>query len=219
MTPVTKAILFDLDGTLLDTAGDLCHTVNILLEQTGESPLPLETLRPYVSQGGLTLVSVAFNLPRESKKANSLWKQYLEIYANNLSNTTKLFDGMETVLEEIESRQLPWGIVTNKPEVFTHPLLDQLCLSSRAGCVVSGDTVTTSKPSPEPVIHGCRILGVEPEHVIMIGDDQRDIVAGQAAGTRTLAAAWGYIQPGDSPHHWGADAVLQHPDQINGWMD
>jgi len=218
MEAVPEAILFDLDGTLLDTAGDLSAAVNILLERTGKPPMPLEALRPYVSQGGLTMVSIAFDIPRESKKAKRLWRDYLEIYAENLSNTSRLFDGMESVLNRIEAQEISWGVVTNKPEVFTVPLLEALGLFHRAGCVVSGDTLIHSKPSPAPIIHACEILDVSPERVIMIGDDQRDIVSGRAAGTRTIAAAWGYIQPDDSPDSWGADAILQHPREIDGWI-
>jgi phosphoglycolate phosphatase len=218
MEAVPEAILFDLDGTLLDTAGDLSAAVNTLLEQTGNPSLPLEVLRPYVSQGGLTLVSIAFDIPRESKKAKRLWRDYLDIYADNLSNTSRLFDGMEKVLHRIEAKGIAWGVVTNKPEVFTVPLLEALGLLHRAGCVVSGDTLIHSKPSPAPIIHGCDILKVSPQRAIMIGDDQRDIVAGRAAGSLTLAAAWGYIQPDDSPNRWGADAILQHPRDINGWI-
>ncbi len=219
MSDRPDAILFDLDGTLLDTAGDLAAAVNVLLKNNGKSELPFSTLRPWVSQGGLTLVSIAFNLPRESAEAQSLWQQYLSEYQENISVHTALFNGMEHVLHGIESSSRPWGIVTNKPEYLTQILLRDLELSHRAGCVVGGDTVKRSKPWPDPVLHACELLTIAPRNAVIIGDDARDIQAGKAAGLATAAAAWGYIRPDDDPFSWGADVVLEHPGQLSAWLN
>lgn len=214
-----RALLLDLDGTLIDTAGDLASAVNSLLAHHHRPTLPFEQLRPYVSQGGLTMVSIAFQLERESDQAFELWQQYLEIYAANISHHSRLFDGMERVLEVAESAGVAWGVVTNKPEYLTLPLLRALKLQQRAGCIVGGDTLAEAKPSPAPVLHACESLGVAPAEAVMVGDDRRDIDAGRAAGSRTIAAGWGYIQPDDSPDSWGADQLMDHPSELHEWIN
>ena len=219
MSSGIEALLLDLDGTLIDTAGDLAAAVNKLLEMHDRPRLPFEALRPYVSQGGLTMVSIAFNLDRHSDRAHELWQQYLKIYAANISHHSRLFDGMEDVLERVETTGIAWGIVTNKPEYLTMPLLRDLDLEHRAGCIVGGDTVSEAKPSPAPVLHACKVLGIAPRNALMVGDDRRDIDAGRAAGSRTVAATWGYIQPHDAPAQWGADMMLDHPSQLHGWIN
>jgi 2-phosphoglycolate phosphatase len=214
-----EAILFDLDGTLLDTAGDLVAAVNVLLEKHEQSALPVSRLRPWVSQGGLTLVSMAFDISRESAQAQELWQQYLVEYAAKSNEQTVLFNGLEGVLQSIEKSGRPWGIVTNKPEFLTIPLLQNIGLSKRTNCIVGGDTVTRGKPWPDPVLYACDLLHADPNNCLIIGDDIRDIQAGQAAGLATIAAAWGYIRPDDDPHTWGADVVIEQPDQLRGWID
>ncbi len=219
MGTVYDAVLFDLDGTLLDTAGDLVAAVNVLLEKHRKPMLPISRLRPWVSQGGLTLVSIAFEIPRECAQAEELWQQYLVEYAARSSEQTVLFDGLESVLDKIEKSGRPWGIVTNKPEFLTIPLLQNIGLSDRTNCIVGGDTVSRGKPWPDPVLYACDLLKVNPHNTLIIGDDIRDIQAGQAAGLTTIAAAWGYIRPDDDPHAWGADAVIEQPDQLYEWID
>jgi 2-phosphoglycolate phosphatase len=213
-----KAVLFDLDGTLLDTAGDLIGAVNVLLDRHGKQILPVESLRPWVSQGGLALVSRAFELSPDDRQARKLWRDYLEEYKARISATTSLFDGMSSVLDSIEKTNRRWGIVTNKPEFLTSFLLDQLDLGLNPGCVVCGDTVSRSKPWPDPVIQACTLLGVPPSQGLMVGDDERDILSGQSAGMLSLAATWGYIRPNDDPEFWGADAILDHPRQLHDWI-
>ena len=149
MANKTEGVLFDLDGTLVDTAKDLCAAVNHLLKSEGQQPLPFETLRPYVSQGGLKLVSVGFNLPLEDNKTKSLWHRYLEYYAQNLCVESCLFPGFNGILDSLDGKGIPWGIVTNKPERFTHPLLECLELNHRASSIVCGDTLPVSKPHPD----------------------------------------------------------------------
>ena len=213
-----KAVLFDLDGTLLDTAGDLVGAVNTLLSRHNKPQLPVEDLRPWVSQGGLVLVSKAFNLHPDDDRARKLWREYLEAYKSRISETTSLFDGMAGILTLIEGSGRQWGIVTNKPKSLTSVLLDQLDFGFKPDCVVCGDTVSRSKPWPDPVIHACATLDVSPSQGVMVGDDERDILSGQSAGMLSLAASWGYIRPNDDPELWGADAVLDHPEQLRDWI-
>ena len=213
-----EAVLFDLDGCLLDTAPDMVGAVNRLLEQEGRPPQPLESLKPYVSQGGLELVSRGFAMPREDPETVALWHRYMDIYADHVCEQTQLYDGLEQVLKKITDRKLRWGVVTNKPERFTLPLLEAAGLPSTPGAIVGGDTLAVSKPAPDPVIHACKTLEVSPDRAVMLGDDQRDIIAGKDAGTMTLAAGWGYIQPDDHPARWAADAVLGSTAELDAWL-
>ncbi len=212
------AVLFDLDGTLLDTAGDLVGAVNMLLREDGRDPVPLDALRPWVSQGGLTLVSLAYDLPRESDAAHALWRRYLVLYEANISRHSRLFDGLEDILVSLESAGRPWGIVTNKPEHLTRRLLAELGMTERPACVVGGDSAARSKPWPDPVVLACERIGVDPEDILMVGDDARDIDSAHAAGGRALAAGWGYIRDDDDPGHWGADAVVATPADLAPWI-
>lgn len=212
------ALLFDLDGTLLDTARDLVDSANVLLINAGREPMPMATLRPWASQGGLLIVSIAFDIAPESEQAQQLHQQFLEQYASRISRNTVLFDGMQKVLEKIECSGKPWGVVTNKPAYLTKPLLTQLGLDKRAACIVNGDTVNHPKPSPEPMLHACKLLQVAPNRAAVVGDDRRDIESGKAAGLFTFAAGWGYIRATDAPTNWGADVVLQRPEQLHPWL-
>lgn len=214
-----KALLFDLDGTLLDTASDMVNAVNILLAQQGMAEKPLKELKPYVSQGGLMLVSRGFGFDPEDAASKELWRRYQEVYGANICIQTRMFPGLEQVLGHLSSRSIQWGIVTNKPERFTRPLIQTVPLPCLPGCVVSGDTLSVSKPDPEPVLYACTELGVRPDQAIMIGDDERDIIAGREAGCLTLAANWGYIEPDDNPSAWGADGILSSPGDIMQWLD
>lgn len=219
MTSSVKAVLFDLDGTLLDTAGDLIGAVNALLTRHDREQFPLPVLRPWVSQGGLALVSRAFKLSPDDQHARQLWREYLEEYKSRISTTTSLFNGMASILSMIEESNRKWGIVTNKPEFLTSLLLEQLDLEFKPDCVVCGDSVSRSKPWPDPVLHACELLSISPEQGIMVGDDARDILSGQGAGMVSLAASWGYIRPDDDPEHWGAEAILEHPGQLHDWIN
>ena len=213
-----EAVLFDLDGTLVDTAGDLIAAVNRLMLRHGRPPAPLMSLRPYVSQGGLRLICEAFGIEDSSEFALELRDEYLKLYRENLSCHSRLFCGMERFLNAIEELKIPWGVVTNKPEWLTFPLLEEIGLNSRAACVVGGDTMPEAKPSAAPVLHACKVLNVAPARAVMIGDDQRDIVSGAAAGTVTIAAGWGYVLPHDNPAHWDADHYFETVDQLHAWF-
>lgn len=212
-------ILFDLDGTLLDTAGDMGDALNAILIQHGRVPLPLPVIRPHVSKGGMALISLGFQLDGHCEQSHSLRQEFLDFYAHNLSAHTRLFPGMEALLTHIEASHRRWGIVTNKPKFLTEPLLRDMDLAERVACVVCGDTLEKRKPDAEPLLHACKTLGANAESAVYIGDDERDITAGQRAGMRTIAAAYGYIVPGDAADTWGADAIVQHPDEIHSWLN
>ena len=212
-------VLFDLDGTLLDTAGDLGHALNVVLVRYERAPLPLESIRPFVSRGGMALVCLGFNLDAESEQAQRLYRELLDFYRLNLSVNTCFFPGVESLLGCIDGSARRCGVVTNKPGFLTAPLLDDMGLSGRMACVVSGDTLERRKPWPEPLWHACEVIGTTVGRSVYVGDDARDIEAGQRAGMRTIAAAYGYIAPGEGPHKWGADLVVEHPDEIWRWLE
>ncbi|MCP4874743.1 MAG: phosphoglycolate phosphatase [Gammaproteobacteria bacterium] len=206
-----KAVLFDLDGTLIDTAPDMGGALNNLMIEEGLEPLPLESTRPYVSQGGLVLTRMGFAGRVAEAEIEPLRQRFLQHYRAIVADESKLFDGFEVILNELESRGIPWGIVTNKPEWLTHPLLEQLGLAQRVGVVIGGDTVEQRKPHPLPLQVAAEKLGVECENCIYIGDDERDIVAGKAANMKTLVAAYGYIEESTSINEWNADGLIDQP--------
>jgi len=213
-----RTILFDLDGTLLDTAPDLAFALNTLLNEQGMPSLAFEKIRPVVSHGGRALIDLGFGIQPEDERYESLRQRLLEIYKDNIARDTRLFPGMEAVLEHIESSQMRWGIVTNKPSWLTDPLLIALGLFERSVCVVSGDTTQYSKPHPEPMLHACRLSNSSIDECLYVGDAERDIEAGKKAGMRTLAALYGYIQEEDDIYQWGADAVIDKPEDILTWL-
>ncbi|NTV72334.1 MAG: HAD-IA family hydrolase [Azonexaceae bacterium] len=212
------AVLFDLDGTLADTAPDLGWAANMLREAEGLAPLPLATLRPWTSQGVRGLLRVAFDIAPGDAAYDELSQRFLTLYARRLCVETRLFEGVAELLDELENLELAWGIVTNKRMRFTDPLVAQLGLTPRTTCVVSGDTTAEAKPSPLPILHACQLLNCRPERTLYVGDDRRDIVAGNAAGCRTVAAAYGYL--GDSGHvlAWGADVVIDAPGELASYL-
>lgn len=211
-------VLFDLDGTLLDTAPDLAHALNTLLQEQGQPALPYERIRPVVSHGGRALIETGFNITENEPGFDDLRRRLLEIYRDNISNHTCLFPGMEELLEQLETRQFNWGVVTNKPAWLTEPLLANLNLASRAACIVSGDTTQNRKPHPEPMLYACTSAGSQAAQCVYIGDAQRDIEAGRQAGMKTLAALYGYIGTQDQPEKWGADALVDNPLEILEWL-
>lgn len=215
-------ILFDLDGTLVDTAPDFIQTIQaIRLEKNlglvPESAFP--AIRIAVSDGLRGLLKAGFGIHPDHPEF-SLWsKLFLNTYQRNLGHHAILFPGIENLLSILDQRGIRWGIVTNKEIILTNPLLKRLNLSHRAACVVSGDTTPYSKPHPEPLFHACRQMGVLPQHCVYIGDAERDIVAGKAAGMRTIGALFGYIEDMQSAKAWGADHYIQHPDEILAWYE
>lgn len=223
MTPSSRArfhgqpvslVLFDLDGTLADTAPDLAYALNQTLLRHGRAPLPLEQIRPHVSHGGIALTCFGFDITPDHPEFPRYRQDLLATYQANLTRETTLFPGMAPVLEELQQASIGWGIVTNKPARLTDPLVAGLGLAERAACVVSGDTTAHSKPHPEPILHACRITGTQPAACLYVGDAERDIVAGRDAGTHTLAALFGYLGQDDRPQEWGADDMVSQPGEI-----
>ena len=205
--PVPQAVLFDLDGTLADTAPDLAYALN-------QPPLPYESIRPVVSHGGMALIKLGFGLAPDTPDFEERRERLLSIYAENLCRATGLFPGMGAVLSRLETDGLPWGIVTNKPAWLTDPLIAALQLERRAACVVSGDTCNRRKPHPDPILHACQLLGRDPRHTWYIGDAGRDIQAGKSAGCLTIGALYGYLHPDDPPDAWQADLTIDRPEQL-----
>jgi phosphoglycolate phosphatase len=199
-----RAVLFDLDGTLLDTAPDMVPVLHQLQEELDLPPLPYARARCHVSHGVTGLLRVAFGDLSEAERSR-LQHRYLELYAARLAVETALFGGMSEVLAVLEDAAIPWGIVTNKPSHLTEPLLERLRLRARCACVVSGDTVGERKPHPRPLLHALELIGASADRAVYVGDAARDIMAGRAAGMRTIVALYGYIPPEEDPAAWGAD--------------
>ncbi len=206
-----KAVLLDLDGTLIDTAPDMGGALNNLLAEENHEPLPLEAIRPYVSQGGLVLTRLGFADKVDEEQIEPLRQRFLQHYRAIVADGSRLFDGFEIVLAELENRGIAWGIVTNKPEWLTHPLLEQLGLAKRAAVVIGGDTLPRRKPDPMPLRVAAERVGVDTGDCVYVGDDERDVLAGNAAGMKTLVAEWGYIDPAADFRDWGADGFIEHP--------
>jgi len=211
------ALLLDLDGTLLDTAPDMGGALNLLRAEHGLAPLPAATIRPVVSHGAMRLVGLGFPDAR-GDEFEALRLRFLELYAANLAVGTALFPGFAEVLDSLEARGLPWGIVTNKPGWLTDPLLAALGLNRRAACAVSGDTVAERKPHPLPLLHAAQLLEVTAEQCLYVGDAERDIQAGRAAGMTTLVAAYGYIGEEEDPREWQPHGVVSSPTELLDWV-
>ncbi len=213
-----KAVLFDLDGTLVDTAPDLAYAANLVRGELGLEPLPEADYRPAASAGARGLLKVALNLTPEHADFARYRERFLAGYRAHLSRSSRLFTGMPAVLAQIHHIGAVWGVVTNKPAWLTGPLMDQLSLSAASAVTVSGDEVAKAKPAPDALLHACTLIDVEPRHCVYVGDDLRDIVAGRAAGMRTLAADWGYLGEGGPIDRWGADAVIRTPEDLEQWL-
>ncbi len=208
------AVMFDLDGTLVDTAQDLAYALNQTLEDFGQNQLPFEKIRPVVSHGGTALIRLGFDLEPEHPDFEKYRQHLLKIYQDNICRESVLFEGMDTLLGYLENNDMTWGIVTNKPSWLTDPLMNQMGLDKRAASIVSGDTCTHNKPHPEPILFACSQAQVSPEKTFYIGDALRDIEAGNAAGCITVSALFGYIQEHDIPEQWPADHSVNHPLEI-----
>lgn len=213
-----RAVLFDLDGTFADTAPDLAFALNETLRRFGSAELPYGRIRPHVSHGATALIRLGFDLEPGSEPFEERRQVLLQVYRDNLCRETRPFDGILTLLDAIERRALSWGIVTNKPSWLTDPLMAQLGLATRAGCIVSGDTTPNRKPHPEPILHACKQLGVTPGQCVYVGDAERDVEAGRRAGAATLAAAFGYLQSQEDPATWGADGLIAGPLELLDWL-
>lgn len=214
-----KTVLFDLDGTLADTAPDLAYALNAVLQEQGREPLPYASIRPVVSHGGIALIKHGFSIDESAAEFPPLRQRLLEIYRANIARETRLFDGMATLLEQLEQRGLNWGVVTNKPGWLTEPLLEQLGIRQRAAAIVSGDTLPQRKPHPAPMLLACEQAGSDAAHCLYIGDAERDIEAGRNAGMRTLVALFGYLGDMDYPEQWQADGMVESALDILDWLE
>jgi 2-phosphoglycolate phosphatase len=215
---VIRAVLFDLDGTLADTAPDMARTVNLLLGRRGLAPVPLEQVRPHVSKGARGMICSAFGISTEHPDFQRLREEFLQTYEGNLFVDTCLFPGMEGLLDELEERGIAWGVVTNKFERFARPVLEGLGLGTRAQVIVGGDTCPRAKPFPDPLLFAAGRLEVEPSDTLYVGDDERDVQAARAAGMPVLVAGYGYLGDGPRPQAWGADGVVESAEGIGAWI-
>ena len=214
---MTRAVLFDLDGTLLDTAPDMIAALNMLRTEERLEPLPYALARTQVSHGSTGLLRLAFP-ELAGDDFEHMRARFLSLYEARLTQDTALFDGCATVLESLSQQGLVWGVVTNKPAFLTQPLLIALGLAQRAGCIVSGDTLPERKPHPAPLLHAARQLALPPQQCVYVGDAERDVQSARAAGMPVLLALYGYLGPDDSPDAWQPDAQIQSPIEILQWL-
>ncbi len=212
------AVLFDLDGTLADTAGDLAGALNRLRRDRGLAPMPVASLRAHASSGARGLIGAGLGVHPDAADYPALREAFLAHYDACLADTTRLFDGVAELLDALDARGLRWGIVTNKAARFTVPVVDALGLASRAATVVAGDTTPHPKPHPEPLFHAARALGIPAARCAYVGDDLRDIAAGNAAGMPTLVARWGYLGTGEPHERWPATGGADDPLGLLRWL-
>lgn len=210
------AVLFDLDGTLADTAPDLGGALNQLLREQGRDPLPMDRLRPHVSSGARGMIGVGLGITPVDPGYFDLQQRFLAIYQDGLCVGTRLFEGMAEHLDELEARGIPWGIVTNKSQRFAIPLMEGLGLRQRCACIVCGDSSRRSKPHAHPMQLASAVIGIATKACIYVGDDERDVISGRAVGMTTVVAAWGYLGNDNPPATWGADAIVVSPQEILG---
>jgi len=210
-------VLFDLDGTLVDTAPDLIACLNKSLQTHGFSSISSDAIKPFISYGAAAMIKKSVTNTDEATQQQIL-DTMLTLYQENIAEHSQFFSGMAETLDTIESLGLKWGIVTNKRKRFTNPLVAAFNLKERAACVISGDTTANSKPHPEPMLTACAQANVKPEECVYIGDALHDIDAGKNANMKTLAAVYGYLKPDDTPTNWGADALIESPEQLTSWI-
>lgn len=210
---MTAAVLFDLDGTFADTAPDLGRAVNAMRAARGLAPVPLAETRRVTSLGARGLLGVGFGITPEHGDYPAMREEFLRLYEDKLCCDTALFPGMAELVDRLEQRRVLWGIVTNKAERFAKPLLEQLGYARRAACIIGGDTTAHMKPHPAPLLAAAAAMRIEPQSCIYVGDDERDIRAGRAAGMRTVAVRFGYLN-GSNPEDWQADQLVSTPLEI-----
>ena len=204
-------ILFDLDGTLVDTAPDLAYALNLQRELHGLAHLPMEAIRPFASHGSKGLLNIGFDLTPEDETFEEMRVEYLDLYDQVFTRSPVLFDGVEELLAKLHQRDIKWGVVTNKPRRFAAPLIDSMQLITPMACLVCGDDAPLPKPAPDTLFMACEQSLVKPECCFYVGDAERDIEAGNAASMKTVVALWGYIDTADKPMKWGADFAINHP--------
>ena len=207
-------ILFDLDGTLVDTAPDLGYALNLQRERHGLVPLSMDVIRPYASHGSKGLLAIGFNLTPDDASFDAMRTEYLDLYDQVFARSPVLFDGVAELLSHLEQNNIAWGVVTNKPRRFSAPLLEAIGLNDRMACLVCGDDAALPKPAPDTLFLACEQTNVSPDRCLYVGDAERDIEAGNSAGMRTVVAMYGYIDASDQPASWGANFSIAHPKQL-----
>jgi N-acetyl-D-muramate 6-phosphate phosphatase len=217
--PKIQAVLFDLDGTVADTAPDLAAAANSLRLADGVPPLSIELLRPFASQGARGLLKEAIGLTPDDPGFEHARLRFLAYYEHHLCVHTRLFPGIEALLAGIEQRGTPWGIVTNKVEYYALPLMQKLGLAERCAITVGGDTTTNPKPAPDPLLHAARAINVVPEACLYVGDDLRDVQAAHAAGMRSVAVRWGYLGDGSPIEQWNAHHIVRTPKELHELLE
>jgi N-acetyl-D-muramate 6-phosphate phosphatase len=218
MPQVIEAVLFDLDGTLADTAPDMARTVNLMRAKRGLQPVALELVRPHVSKGARGMIGAAFGIGTDHPQFQAMRDEFLDLYGDNLCVDTRLFPGMDELLQSLEAREIAWGVVTNKFERFARPLMDGLGLGARAAVVVGGDTCPRPKPFPDPLLFAAAAMGVAPMRTLYVGDDERDVQAARAAGMPVIVAGYGYLGDGPPASMWGADSIVESVGEIGTWI-
>ncbi|OOR88580.1 HAD-IA family hydrolase [Moraxella bovis] len=221
MTSTTKlnAVLFDLDGTLIDTAPDFIRIIKLMCAKHNH-PCPTDTaIREQVSAGARAMVRLMFgdelmNVADTDERMLAYRQEFLDLYEQDICVDSRLFDGLDSLLDTLENKGVAWGIVTNKPRYLAEQLLDKLDLAKRCAVLVCPDDVANTKPDPEPMFLACKKLNIDPKNCIYVGDHIRDIQAGRASGMMTVAVGFGYIVPDENPHEWGADKVVDTPDEL-----
>lgn len=214
-----KTVLFDLDGTLLDTAPDLAYALNRLLEQQGVPPVPFDKVREVASDGSRGLLALGLQINETHPDFQKFRQTFINYYHQHISVHTKLFPGMEQVLAHLDAEGIRWGVVTNKPTQLTKDLLLDLGLASRCACIVGGDSTPRQKPYPDPLLLACEMTNSSPKECVYIGDAERDIEAAKYAGMRSIAALYGYLHTNCAPEYWHADFYIDHPKDILFWIE
>jgi N-acetyl-D-muramate 6-phosphate phosphatase len=213
-----EAVLFDLDGTLADTAPDMARTVNAMRVKRGLAPVAAESVRPHVSKGARGMICSAFGMTTDHPDFMPMREEFLELYGQEPCVETTLFPGMHELLEGLEARGIAWGVVTNKFERFARPILMQLGIADRAATIVGGDTCPRPKPFPDPLLLAAERIGVAPNRTLYIGDDERDVQAARAAGMPVIVAGYGYLGNDTPPTEWNADAIVHSAQEIGEWI-
>ncbi len=213
-----SCVLFDLDGTLLDTARDSILCLNKALNSHGFSPVKDKIIKPFISYGAVAMINESLDQSVPEALRADILKTMLDLYQNNIAEHTVFFNGMSETLDSIEAQGLKWGVITNKQERFTNPLMAALKLTDRAACIISGDTTAKPKPHVEPMLAACEKAAVKPRECVYIGDASHDVIAGKNAQMKTLVALYGYLKADDTPETWGADDLIESPEQLTTWI-